>query len=102
MRIEFVIDELVLDGFDPRDRHRIGDAIESRLAALVSPGDVGDLVARAASLSVVRAPSFTLSRRASEASAVSIADGTSRAILAALRGGGASAPGEPPGKGVPS
>jgi hypothetical protein len=33
MRIEFVIDELVLIGFEPRDRHRIADAVERQLAS---------------------------------------------------------------------
>ena len=27
MKIELVIDELVLHGFDPRQRHAIGDAV---------------------------------------------------------------------------
>jgi hypothetical protein len=33
MRVEFIIDELVLHGFDARDRHHIADAIEAELAA---------------------------------------------------------------------
>lgn len=36
MRVEFVIDEIVLHGVDPRDRHRIGDAIERHLQAQLS------------------------------------------------------------------
>lgn len=32
--IEFHIDELILHGFDTRDRQRIGDALEHELAAL--------------------------------------------------------------------
>jgi hypothetical protein len=32
MRLELTVDELELDGFDPRDRHRIADAIERELA----------------------------------------------------------------------
>ncbi len=36
MRIELVIDELRLDGFDPRDRHAIGDAVEREVAALLA------------------------------------------------------------------
>jgi hypothetical protein len=31
MRVEFVVDEIVLHGLDARDRHRIGDAIERHL-----------------------------------------------------------------------
>ena len=40
MRIEFVIDELVLDGFDPRDRHRIADALERELASAATAAHV--------------------------------------------------------------
>ena len=36
MRIELVIDELVLHGFDPRQRHAIGDAVEARLRQLAA------------------------------------------------------------------
>jgi hypothetical protein len=34
MKIELVIDELVLHGFDPRQRHTIGDAVAIELARL--------------------------------------------------------------------
>ncbi len=33
--VEVQIDELVLHGFDPRDRNAIGDALERRLAELL-------------------------------------------------------------------
>jgi hypothetical protein len=33
------IDELVLHGFDPRDRHAIGDAVRDKLTRLLSAGD---------------------------------------------------------------
>ncbi len=36
MRVEFVIDEIVLHGVDPRDRHRIRDAIERHLQTQLS------------------------------------------------------------------
>jgi len=32
MQIELQIDELVLDGFDPRDGHRLAEAVERQLA----------------------------------------------------------------------
>lgn len=35
MTIELVIDELVLHGFDPRQRHAIGDALSRELTRLV-------------------------------------------------------------------
>jgi len=34
MKIELVIDELVLHGFDPRQRHAIGDAVTRELTRL--------------------------------------------------------------------
>jgi len=34
MKIELVIDELVLHGFDPRQRHAIGDAVSRELTRL--------------------------------------------------------------------
>ena len=40
MRVELVIDEVVLHGFDPRDRHRIGDAIERQLTARLADDSV--------------------------------------------------------------
>ena len=36
MRIELVIDELVLHGFDPRHRHAIGDAVKAELTRLMA------------------------------------------------------------------
>ncbi len=62
MKIELVIDELVLHGFDPRQRHAIGDAVAAELTRLAQaharelsrrPGldvthlDAGTFVARA-------------------------------------------------------
>jgi hypothetical protein len=102
MRVEFVIDELVLVGFDPRERHRIADAIQDRLAALVTCADVVPLQARATGMSVVRAGDFTVARSASVWSPLSVADGASRSIVAALRSHGAPSAGTPEPKGVPS
>ena len=36
MRIELVIDELVLHGFDARHKHAIGDAVQQHLAHALS------------------------------------------------------------------
>ena len=36
MNLELHIDELVLHGFDPRDRHAIGDAVQQELHRLVA------------------------------------------------------------------
>ncbi len=47
--IEVHIEELVLNGFDPRDRHRIGDAVERELARLFAEqGVLGTLAEPAA------------------------------------------------------
>ncbi len=35
-KIRVEIDEVVLHGFDPRDRHSIGDAVQSELARLLT------------------------------------------------------------------
>jgi hypothetical protein len=36
MKIDLHIEELVLEGFAPDDRHRIGDAVERELASLLA------------------------------------------------------------------
>ncbi len=41
MRLELTIDDLVLDGVDPRDRARIADAVQRELAGLRWPGSSG-------------------------------------------------------------
>lgn len=46
MRLELTIDDLVLVGFDPRDRHRIADAIERELATHLVPARSPDDPAR--------------------------------------------------------
>jgi hypothetical protein len=38
MKVELHIEELVLEGFDPRDRHRMRDAVERELARLLGEG----------------------------------------------------------------
>lgn len=40
MNVELYIDELVLDGFDPSDRYRIGDALEAELRKLLLNADI--------------------------------------------------------------
>jgi len=46
MNVELRIEELVLRGFAPRDRHRIGEVIESELARLFSEKGVPPSLAR--------------------------------------------------------
>jgi hypothetical protein len=38
MRVELHVEELVLEGFDPRDRHRIRDAVGRELTRLMGEG----------------------------------------------------------------
>lgn len=46
-RIIVEIDELVLHGFDPRERSRIGDAVQARLQALLAGVAPGAMAPRA-------------------------------------------------------
>ena len=46
MRFEFVVDEVVLHGIDPRDRHRVGDAIDRELRARLARESVVRGIAR--------------------------------------------------------
>jgi hypothetical protein len=39
-RIELIIDELVLHGFAPGDRHAIGDAVQAHLESLLAAGPI--------------------------------------------------------------
>ena len=40
-RLELRIDELVLDGFEPRDRHAVAEALQRELTAMSLPGRGG-------------------------------------------------------------
>ena len=79
MRLELTIDDLVLDGVDPRDRTRIADAVRRELAGLRWPGSSGrfggpadrrsgmpedspDVIARAVRQSITTALSERVSR----------------------------------------
>jgi len=46
MRVEIVVDELVLHGIDPRDRHRVGDALERELSARFARESLVERIAR--------------------------------------------------------
>jgi len=88
MRIEFVIDELVLIGFDPRDRHRIADAVETQLAAQSAGVSATQLVHRAhAAGAMLRAPDIKLSARDGRVDAQALGKGVSRSVVNAVVGG---------------
>lgn len=60
-RLEIEIDELVLVGFDPRERHRIGDALQQALAAqCVEAGLASSLFAQAPGRPLLRGADITL------------------------------------------
>jgi hypothetical protein len=56
--IELNIEELVLHGFDRRDRFRIGQAVEQALAQLLTGQDATALSIRSGSIPSVQAPGF--------------------------------------------
>ncbi len=95
-RIEFVIDELVLVGFAPGDRHRIADAVARELATL---GTDAQHALRHAAMSggltsTLRAPDVSVGGALHHGvpSGDAIGTGVGRAIASAIAntGGGAS------------
>ncbi len=55
-RVILTIDELVLHGFDPRDRHVIGDAVQAELGRLLARGDLPQGWLRGAEIPALSAP----------------------------------------------
>ena len=87
MRVEFVIDELVLIGFDPRDRHRIADAVEGQLAAHAAGVSAARIAERAHDPgATLRAPDIKLSARDGRVDANALAKGVSRSVVNAVVG----------------
>jgi len=82
MRIEVLIDELVLHGFEPHERHTLGDAIRGELARLLTLDAAGRDRPRAADVERVVVPVVRLERGAPAGAA--IAD----AVRAAIRTAG--------------
>lgn len=58
--IQLHIDELVLEGFDPVDRHRIADAVERELATVLADGRTHPRLARQLALEPANAGTFTV------------------------------------------
>jgi len=56
MRVELVIDELALTGFDPRDKHRIADALVRELSARLTAADAMALSKTGDARAALRAP----------------------------------------------
>jgi hypothetical protein len=63
--VELHIEELVLHGFAPGDRHRIGDAVERELARLVAEQGTPQLFGDSVELTRVNAGEFNILQGAS-------------------------------------
>jgi hypothetical protein len=48
--IEVHIDELILHGFNPADRHQIGDAVQTELVRLLETKELAQSIRRGASI----------------------------------------------------
>ena len=85
MRIELVIDELVLYGFDARHKHAIGDAVQQQLAHAVRQHvfDFGAL----GPLDAERTDAGSFNARAG-ASAEAFGAGIAQSVLGAVKAGG--------------
>jgi hypothetical protein len=82
-RVELRIDELVLHGVDPADRHRIGDAVERELTRLLARRPLSPTLAAGGDIDRIEGVSRRLARRSSAdtvgaAAARAIHEGMSR------------------------
>lgn len=84
MRIEFVIDELVLVGFDPRDRHRIADAVARSLEMRATAADVLPLLRAGGVSPVVRGADVVFPRSAAGVPSSAVGTGVGESILKGL------------------
>ena len=92
MRVEFVIDELVLIGFDPRDRYRIADAVEAHLASQARDVSVSRFVEHShETRTTLRGPDVKLSASRGRADVKAIGEGVSRSIVSAVAAAPSSA-----------
>ena len=64
MKIELHIEELVLDGFDPRDRYRIADELQRALTRALSEPHKNHIEPREGKVDRLDAGSFTLPENA--------------------------------------
>jgi len=58
MNVELHIEELVLHGFAPEDRYRIGDAVERELSRLLAEQGMPPLLARSGEIAGLDGGSF--------------------------------------------
>ncbi len=71
------VEQLVLHGFDPRQRHRIGDAVRAELAETLSAGGLGPPADGPATTPRIDAGTVTLGARG---------DGIGAGVAKAVRG----------------
>ncbi len=81
--VEVQIGELVLDGFDPRHRHSIGDAVERELVRLLEGGEGARGMNQGAEADVTRLDAGSF-QAAPDASAASIGAVLAQMIIRAL------------------
>ncbi len=80
--VEVHIEELVLDGFAPADRHRIGEAVERELGRLLAGEEASRLPRRSLAVDAVDAGEFRLP---ASANARSIGAQVARSVFQGLR-----------------
>jgi len=86
-RIEVVIDELVLVGFEPHDRHAIGDAVQHWLAAHAASGDLSSMGTIHRDVSAVRGPDALVAATGAARRVDAIASGIARSVVNAVTHG---------------
>ncbi len=87
--IEVRIGELVLEGFSPADRLRIGAAVERELTRLVREGGLPEGLTGAADRTTIDAGSFT---RAPQSSPMAVGRSVARSVYRGLGRSGGSLP----------
>ena len=79
-----VIDELVLVGFDPHDRHAIADAVQHWLGAHAASGDLSSMGAIHRDESVVRGPDALVASAGAARRVDAIASSVARSVVTAV------------------
>jgi len=80
--IEVRINELVLDGFQPAARHRIGEAVERELTRLLSEQGAPEVLMRSKEMADLAGGSFPMNPRTE---AESIGEQVARAVYGGMQ-----------------
>ena len=86
MRIEFVIDELVLVGFDPRERHRMADALARGLERRATAADVLPLVRAGGTAPTLRGADVVFPSATGGVPSAGVGDRVGNSIVTGLAG----------------